>query len=517
VPGDPRRRERRLIIVLAVVLTVLRSATLVFFEGAHFDSDQALIGLMAKHLVEGRAFPVFTYGQAYMVGLEAWMAAPFFVIGGATVAMLKLPLLLVNVAVSVVLVLTLERASGLRPAVAIVPALFFILAPLGTTTLFLEASGGNVEPFLYVLILWAVRHRPLAFGAVLALGVLQREFTAYGLGAIALLSVADRSLFRPANWRPMAFAAVAFAAVWQGIYLLKQFSSIDGPGTAVDWSVPEASANVGAVLNHFCFEAGQLASGIYTLGTTHLASMFGAETRSLMDFGINSRLTQGVDWLWPILGTTFALALGRVIWLAVRQRVRPWEPPLAFTTYLALIGLQALAVYALFRCGVVSVGTLRYSLFGIFGGVGVMAAYLRLEPIRRLRHLAIAVTLLFAAVSATDHATLARQYIFDPPPNPRRVLADHLVERGVRYASGDFWDAYITSFYSEEQVIVASTTVSFIDEYQRLVNEHDDEAVRVLQEPCEGGTRLFDRLYVCPPEGGRESTGSEERPTGDRP
>ena len=110
------RAERLAVLSAAIVLTVLRSVVLVWFEGARFDSDQALLGLMAKHLVEGRAFPVFTYGQAYMLGVEAWMAAPFFLIGGATVAMLKLPLLLVNVAVSVLLVLGLEKYAGLRPS-----------------------------------------------------------------------------------------------------------------------------------------------------------------------------------------------------------------------------------------------------------------------------------------------------------------------------------------------------------------------------------------------------------------
>ena len=35
-------------------------------EQSFFDSDQAIVGLMAKHLSELRAFPVFFYGQTYM-------------------------------------------------------------------------------------------------------------------------------------------------------------------------------------------------------------------------------------------------------------------------------------------------------------------------------------------------------------------------------------------------------------------------------------------------------------------
>ena len=60
-----------------VVLVILaRSAIFVFWEQAHFDSDQAVYGLMAKHLSEGRAFPMFMYGSNYILAVESWLAAP---------------------------------------------------------------------------------------------------------------------------------------------------------------------------------------------------------------------------------------------------------------------------------------------------------------------------------------------------------------------------------------------------------------------------------------------------------
>src|SRR3954464_476193 len=85
------------------LLVVARSAVFVFAPAAHFDSDQAVTGLMAKHLSELRAFPVFWYGQTYMLGVEAWLAAPIMAIAGATVTALKLPLLAMNVAIVVLL------------------------------------------------------------------------------------------------------------------------------------------------------------------------------------------------------------------------------------------------------------------------------------------------------------------------------------------------------------------------------------------------------------------------------
>src|SRR5213594_3476401 len=105
------RRERALVIVVVGLLIVARSAIFVFWEQSYFDSDQAVIGLMGKHLSELRAFPLFLYGQNYILAVEAWMAAVSFRIVGVSVAALKLPLLCVNLAVIVLLVRLLEREA----------------------------------------------------------------------------------------------------------------------------------------------------------------------------------------------------------------------------------------------------------------------------------------------------------------------------------------------------------------------------------------------------------------------
>lgn len=497
-PGLPRSQERLAVGLFVAALAGLRSATLVFYEGARFDSDQAVLGLMAKHLIEGRALPIFTYGQPYMLGVEAWMAAPFFLVGGVTVAMLKLPLLIINVIVSVLLVGLVERTTGLRPVLALVPALFFVLAPPGTATLLLEASGGNVEPFLIVLLLWALRARPVAFGVVLAFGVLQREFAVYALGAFAILRIADGSLLRRASWTPVLVGALAFAAMWQGVYLLKQFSSIAGPGTSAAWAPLEASANLVALAARVCIDPAEILPGLRGLLTTHLADLVGASDHAMVAYTVNSLRRQGAPWLWPVLGPALALALGRIAWLAARGRTRPWQAPLEFATYLSLVGLQAVLVYAVMRCGLLGIAEMRYSLLGLFGAVGIVAAFLRLEPRRLLRATGIGVVLLWAGVAIAAHARLAHQYAFDPPPNPRRALANTLLERGVRFAYADFWEAYIVVFYTNEQVIVAPTAFRFIHEYQWIVDRRSDEAVLISRQPCSDGTRVADWLYICP-------------------
>src|SRR6476646_4598334 len=75
-------RLSALVIGVAVTLTLFRALVYLLFEQVGFDSDQAIIGLMAKHLSEGRAFPLFLYGQTYMLAVEPWTADPFFGAGG---------------------------------------------------------------------------------------------------------------------------------------------------------------------------------------------------------------------------------------------------------------------------------------------------------------------------------------------------------------------------------------------------------------------------------------------------
>src|SRR3954465_1177041 len=174
-----RRRERWIVLAAMTALIVWRSGVLVFWQETQFDADQAVIGLMAKHLSEGRAFPVFMYGQSYILGVEAWMAAPLFLLVAASVTALKLPLLCINAAVALLLVRLFEREAGLRPALAAAAAAPFILPAPGTAAHLLDASAAILEPFLYVILLWPARRRPWLCGLIFGLGSLQRESTDY--------------------------------------------------------------------------------------------------------------------------------------------------------------------------------------------------------------------------------------------------------------------------------------------------------------------------------------------------
>src|SRR6266700_5841509 len=83
-------RWHRLIIGLLIIIGAARFAILLTSQ-THVHSDEAIIGLMGKHIMEGRYFPFYMYGQPYNAGAawEAYLAAIAFALFGVSVVSLK--------------------------------------------------------------------------------------------------------------------------------------------------------------------------------------------------------------------------------------------------------------------------------------------------------------------------------------------------------------------------------------------------------------------------------------------
>jgi hypothetical protein len=114
---DDRHRSATIagaLFVLLIALVCVRSWVPVRTY-AYFDSDQALFGVMASDLEAGRSFPMFMYGQRYLVAVSVGLCAPLFAAFGASIATLKLPLFLMNVAVVAMLWRGLRSEPGRGP------------------------------------------------------------------------------------------------------------------------------------------------------------------------------------------------------------------------------------------------------------------------------------------------------------------------------------------------------------------------------------------------------------------
>jgi hypothetical protein len=83
-------RRHALFIGVFVLFATLWFAILLASQ-THVHSDEAIIGLMGKHILEGRYFPFYMYGQAYNAGAagEAYLAAIAFAFFGVGIIPLK--------------------------------------------------------------------------------------------------------------------------------------------------------------------------------------------------------------------------------------------------------------------------------------------------------------------------------------------------------------------------------------------------------------------------------------------
>ncbi|HKV98869.1 MAG TPA: hypothetical protein VJN96_03545 [Vicinamibacterales bacterium] len=471
-----QRQELALAVAAAVLLVAVRSFVPLAYEQVYFDSDQAIVGLMAKHLSELRAFPLFFYGQNYMLGVQAWIAAPFVWLGGPTVTMIRLPLLIVNATVPSLLILMMSRL-GVRPALAFVAALpLIVTTPVMSMALY-ATLGASVEPFLYVLGLWWLRRRPLAFGALLCLGTLHREFTILTLPALAFVHLIER---RPVRWPAVARGAAGFAATWLAIDVLKLGLHAG--------SLTQEAQTIGGWLSSDV--SGYLAR-FRSLVTAGVPVLFGGRAMSLDHYGINSTIGAGSSVAGVALAAATGLSLVRLVRLTRDAGGRERLSRGSFFLYLGAVALATIAVYGLNgRIDPIRIPLVRYVLFGLLLPVAIFGAWSLAESSRAWLIGVTALIALWAAFTLRDNVLLIREYGSRPPANEFRMLADYLVAHRIQYGYATYWDAYIVDFLSGEQVILTTNDVIRVVEYDTRVRAHDQEAVTIEREPCTVGTRL---------------------------
>lgn len=490
----------------AAALVVLRSFVWVFWEQSHFDSDQAVIGLMAKHVAEFRAFPLVFYGQQYMLAVESWLAAPLFLVFGASVWALKLPLVAINLAVAALLLLVLVRDVGLSRLHALVASLFFLIPPPITASRLVEAQGGNIEPFLYIVLLWLTRGNPMLFGLIAGIGCMHREFTGYAVIAIVLLEAWHGTLFTRANLRAKAIVAVEIVAAVLVVRVLMGHADLLGPGTAGTVPLDVLNGQVRLWISRFGWNPAELGPNLRWLFERNLATLFGWRVEPLGDY-LRSRLTGGHPWALVALG---ALLISAAI-AAVAHRSPPGAaagedrttgvPGRAFPAYLVLVGLLTVGVYSLASRAVQDGMLVRYTLLALLIPIGVTAALLRTSGAAIAKGIAIAAVLAWAAAAGLDDGRVLAEYVHRAPRNEYGEFADFLEREGIWYGKAPYWTAYQIDFLTRERVTLGSLERIRISSYEDIVDQHANESIVVFfDDPCtDVGAVAFERwclLYV---------------------
>jgi hypothetical protein len=389
-----------------------------------------------------------------------------------------------------------------------------------------------VEP-AYVLLLWITRTHPWVFGTILGVGVLHREFTAYGAAALlvmdALLLVGTPRLVRDTAWRARAaqvaqrwaVAGIAFLAVRSVANALRPWASGLGPGTRGDDAALAATV-MDTLGGRICIDPSTWAERAQLLVVDHLPRLVGGTPAPLADYGVLTGVYSGLPGLgqWVAAITAAGLLSGAWHWLAIARmppgsRLPAPDPRDSSSdtrellpdtvdaprltshvgSYLVLVGLISTLVYGFLTCSDIRVATMRYNLLGVFIPVGALVMALQAWRAPAVRAGLGAAVALWCALNTSDVVALTREYVEHQPVDRRQTLADVLEGRDVTIAWAQFRNAYHTTFLAGERVRISANDFVRIQAYA-------DEAARagaptLSEAPCAGGETLTPGVFLC--------------------
>jgi 4-amino-4-deoxy-L-arabinose transferase-like glycosyltransferase len=167
--------------ILIVLLVIGAALRFDFMRATDFtiDGDEAIVGLMGKHILDGRGIPVFYYGQHYMGSLESIMASISFRFLGVNPFALQLVPLVWSVALIALVFLLGRTLFDSRAGLA--AAALMAMAPPALLVWSSKARGGFIEVVglgaiaLWIMIAWLrsepsrLRY-PVMLGMVLGVG-----------------------------------------------------------------------------------------------------------------------------------------------------------------------------------------------------------------------------------------------------------------------------------------------------------------------------------------------------------
>jgi 4-amino-4-deoxy-L-arabinose transferase-like glycosyltransferase len=418
-----------------LILAALWRAVILASGAVSFHADEAIVGLMARHINQGRPIPVFFYGQPYMGSLDPLLVSLAFRLVGESVLSIRLVQSALYLAVVATTMLLAYRISGSR-RIASAAGLLIALPPVVMTLYTTISLGGYGETLLIGNLLLIVgfdlshdpgsRWRWLAAGALFGLGWWTNSLiVAYALPVAVLLI----PLCRRWTWLSMAGAALffcVFSAPWW-LYNLNN-----------DWQ------SVRFLLSGFQSTATAphigLADKLFGLLLLGVPALIGAR------FSWTSAY-----WLGP-LSVPLAILYAALLVTAIRIRSYQVRFLLAMVVGFAL-------VFVLSNFGVDATG--RY-LLPLVAPLAILIA-VRISHFRTAIRWAIVAVLVGVNVLGTVIALRTVPPGLTPQFDPAtdftndfdQAVIDFLQQHGAQYGYTTYWAAYRLAFLSGETVILA--------------------------------------------------------------
>ncbi|HVC35590.1 MAG TPA: glycosyltransferase family 39 protein [Chloroflexota bacterium] len=425
---------------------------LLFILDSHlpFESDEAIVGLMARHILYQGERPVFYYGQGYLGPLEPASAALSFWLFGPSVTALRLAPAIYSVVFVYFTARFALRAFGAPAAVA--SLVYLSLPPLFLLTWSVKARGGYAElialgAVFLVLVVDLGQEQPTRMWKWLALGAIG------GLAAwtdpLAVVYLVPGGLY-------LALAQKARLVHW---HLLGAFAAF----VAVSW--PMLIANVhsrGATLEQLT--GPNVSQSVSLAAYRHnLAAVVRDSLPTLLGFfegssNLAAFSTAKADGPWPLAVATvlaLTLAVGAVLMALISAgnalRGRPTPRDL-----LVWVGACTILLFCASQSEVLYITEPRY-LLPLFALVPIGGAiWSRLWSIRGgVAVIALAAVVGFNAFSILSFAPalaaprLANQVVDAGNPD----LARFLDGRQIHAIYGDYWLVYPVAFQSGERII----------------------------------------------------------------
>jgi hypothetical protein len=425
--GDVRTRVVSVAIVLvAVVVAVALRAWLLSSSVGRPDSDESVVGLMARAILHGQ-HPRFFWGQAYGGTIEpALVALSFAFTGTSTFGMKAVPLTL-----EIVAALLLWRVARRTVGVAAAPfagALLLVYPPAFVwwstkeRGFYWAALVGVVAALLLALRLDSDRERPstldlMLFGLVFGLSWWTSPQTMFVMLPIAIwiLVRARRHLSR---WWIALAAAVVGALPWLEYNVRNSLASIRQPKAA------QASTYWQRL--HLFFA-------------------------KLLPMTLGLRRPFTGTWLFgPVIGVVlYVAALGAFAWLALRVvrdasiRSEVGMYVAAGVAYPFLFAVPSTSYYVMDS---------RYGLMLTPVIIMLIAWAVRRSLAGRAVVMVLASILAFSMVAFTIDVANNNPFSVDLTPPRVQPLVHALDRAGVRDVYADYWIAYPLTFATKERI-----------------------------------------------------------------